>query len=149
MSRNSSKKQPLHSEQPPGNKTPRANAALADAWRDEKPSWRFRRVDTDGPWCWTAIGAGARDVRNTLAEFENAPWRIALAVRGNHSVEVADLCKKARDRLTKLGLQDHDTLYSLHITGRRRVWGYREGSVLHLLWWDPEHEVCPSLLKHT
>lgn len=35
------------------------------------------------------------------------------------------------------------------ITAKERVWGLLVEDVFYLLWWDPEHEVCPSHLKHT
>ena len=33
--------------------------------------------------------------------------------------------------------------------GKKRVWGLREGAVLHLLWWDPDHEVWKTEMKRT
>jgi len=40
-------------------------------------------------------------------------------------------------------------LFSFAIDGRRRVWGIRREHVLCLLWWDPNHQVCPSQKKAT
>lgn len=48
-----------------------------------------------------------------------------------------------------IGLDDQDALVSLGLTGRERIWGFIANGVMNLLWWDPNHEVCPSLLKHT
>ena len=48
-----------------------------------------------------------------------------------------------------LQLDDNETLISLRLKGRQRVWGIRILSVLNLLWWDPEHEVFHSEKKHT
>jgi hypothetical protein len=62
---------------------------------------------------------------------------------------VGELCKTARDRLEDLRLEDIDELVSLRLGGAERVWGIRDGNVMLLLWWDPEHAVCPSLKKHT
>jgi hypothetical protein len=27
---------------------------------------------------------------------------------------------------------------------RERLWGFRRGSVFHVVWWDPDHKVCPT-----
>jgi len=48
----------------------------------------------------------------------------------------------------ELGMTD-DALYSLRLSGKLRLWGVRDRSVLQLLWYDPEHQVCPSPLKNT
>ena len=68
---------------------------------------------------------------------------------GSHPVVCEALIKKARDRLHTLKLDDNDVLYSIRLTGKQRIWAACFGHVFHLLWWDPEHEVCPSELKHT
>jgi hypothetical protein len=52
---------------------------------------------------------------------------------------------EAQRRLVAIAQDDIDDLFSLHLGGKPRVWGVRDGSVLRLLWWDPEHEICPSL----
>ena len=51
--------------------------------------------------------------------------------------------------LVKFHLDNLDELVSLHLSGIERVWGFRMHAVFHVLWWDPHHRVCPSLLKHT
>jgi hypothetical protein len=62
---------------------------------------------------------------------------------------VDKLIKEAQDRLTEISLDDLDELTSLHLTGKGRVWGIIDQGVMNLLWWDPEHQVCPSHKKHT
>lgn len=74
---------------------------------------------------------------------------IVVAKKRNHTVPVSRVCKEARDHLSALNLSEIDEVVSLHLTGTERVWGYRQGAVLHVLWWDPDHQICPSLLKHT
>jgi len=68
----------------------------------------------------------------------------------NHSsVSLDKLGKDALDRLRKIKQDDVEALVSLHLSGKERVWGIRQGEVLKVLWWDAEHLVCPSLKKHT
>ncbi len=97
--------------------------------------------------------ARALRVRERLADFESMTWAEILG-RGDqhHPVAVSDLAPEARRRLTQLRLEDLDDLISLRLSGRERVWGFPDQvlpSILHLLWWDPDHEVCPAPLRHT
>jgi len=102
------------------------------------------------PFGWHRLDSGkVRDIRDKLAAFEGMTWNEIL-VKGkkqNHSVPRQDLCKAARDRLTEIKLDDIDELVSLRLSGRERVWGIRSHNVLTVLWWDPDHAICPSLKK--
>ena len=113
------------------------------------PLWAFRIVDLGGPWCWSALGGeDLRTVLQRLKELETMTWQ-AIANTGSHPIEVASLAKAARDRLVEIQQDDVDQVYSLRCTGRRRIFGIREGGVLRFLWWDPDRDVCPAPLKHT
>jgi hypothetical protein len=35
-------------------------------------------------------------------------------------------------------------LYHIKISGKSRVWGFREGDSFQLVWFDPEHKVTPE-----
>lgn len=101
---------------------------------------------------WHSIEPGKlREVRSKLAQFETMNWREILldSKKQNHSVDVDRLILHAQK-----WLDDHkyleEKLVSLRLSGRERIWGYlAEHGVMVVLWWDPDHEVCPSLLKHT
>ena len=70
--------------------------------------------------------------------------------QGSHSVEVYKLCKEARDRLTELRLDDISSLFSFRLQGKQRIWCQKiSGEPMRVLWWDPEHKVCPSQKRHT
>lgn len=85
-------------------------------------------------------------IRTRLAHFESMTWSEILvrAKKQNHSIQVGSLCTPAQRRLETMRLI-LDEVVSLRLSGRERVWGYLENGVLVLLWWDPEHQVCPSL----
>lgn len=38
-------------------------------------------------------------------------------------------------------------LFSLHIDGKTRIYGIRDGRALKLLWYDPDHTVYPMTKK--
>lgn len=100
------------------------------------------------PYGWhTLDGSTLLYIREKLAHFETMTWNEILiaAKKRNHSIAVADLSPEAQQRLEDLGL-GLDEVVSLRLSGPERVFGYLENGVLVLLWWDPEHQVCPS--KH-
>lgn len=129
-------------------RTPRA-VDPANA-RTLSPVWAFRVVDLDGPWGWSRIdGPALATVLTRLKLYESMVWGQIDGPTGSHSVEIERLCKAAQDRLMDIQQDDASSLYSLRIAGKPRVWGILDGHVLRILWWDPEHEVCPSPKKHT
>ena len=86
-------------------------------------------------------------IREKLAAFETMPFRDIIH-GGSHDVETWRLSPEAKKRMQEIQVEQ-DSLMSLRICGKERVWGIRDGNVVHLLWWDREHTVCPSLKKHT
>lgn len=37
-----------------------------------------------------------------------------------------------------------DSLNHIKVSGKSRVWGFREGDAFQLVWYDPEHKVTPE-----
>jgi hypothetical protein len=104
------------------------------------------------PFGWQDLDAGkVNEVRTKLAQLESMTWNEILVAgkKQNHSVAVWKLSNEAQNRLAFIGLGDTEELVSLRLSGRERVWGLRQGAAMLILWWDPEHDVCPSLLKNT
>lgn len=131
-------KQPKIAEQPTAN--------------ESQPTWRIFHLEMCDPFGWHVLDrAKLEEILGKLREFEKLTWNEILVVnkKRNHAVAVSELCKDARDRLRELNLDDYDELVSLRLSGVERVWGFRLREVLNLLWWDPDHEVCPSLKKRT
>ena len=104
------------------------------------------------PYGWNVVdSAKLDDIRIKLSQLEGKTWNAILVgdKHRNHTVTTNDISKVARERLAAMNLDDLEELVSLRLSGAERVWGYRIGFVLHLMWWDPHHEICPSPLKHT
>lgn len=101
-------------------------------------------IDFGGPWCCKPMGqTDLLRVVEKLRSFETMKWS-AIMGHNNHSVPIERLSPEAQDRLMDLKRDEVEEVFSLRITGRERVIGIRQDNVLHLLWWDPKHEVCPS-----
>ncbi len=113
------------------------------------PIWRLHLMDIDGPWHWNLDAAKLREIRDKLAKFETMRWAEINGKR-NHFLSAESVSKEAVDRLIELQQDDaQDLLYSLSFSGEERLVGIRCGREFRILWWDPEHQVCPSHLKHT
>lgn len=109
--------------------------------------WRVDSVDWDGPWSWA--NATVNDLLGIiiprLHDFESMTWADVEGKTGSHFVAYEKLCTEAQKRLTELRWDEQAQLFSARITGKRRVWGTRDVAILRVLWWDPDHTVCPSL----
>lgn len=116
------------------------------------PRWRFGLLQMDGAFGWYGLEpASAHSLRERLAQLERQTWN-EIFVQDRHHHHSADLDKlssAALKRLRELKLDDRDCLWSLRVSARERVWGILEEDIFYFLWWDPEHEVYPSSLKHT
>lgn len=67
----------------------------------------------------------------------------------HHAIPIDRLSKEAQQRLAEIKQDDIDEIFSFHFSGKRRIIGIRDMSIVKLLWWDPDHLVCPSVKKNT
>lgn len=117
------------------------------------PKWSFIKCDTvHEKWGILSNTAYLGDMLARFKEWERVTWGDILTTTSgrrhntqNHPMPVSILDKAAAKRLTELHLDSYDVLYSLTITGRRRVWGImiEETGTFQLLWFDANHEVYP------
>ena len=104
------------------------------------------------PFGWHKITvAKLHEIHERLKNFETMTWHDILITgkKHNHSIEIHKLSKLAMDRLKETKLDDIEKLISLKVSSRERIWGIKHQTVLLLLWWDPKHQVCPLIKKHT
>lgn len=113
-------------------------------------SFRFGRTDVGGPWCfskmteadWDLVSDSCRSWETlTPTEFRNLP-RV-------FQIPKEKMISKAQKRIAEIGLEDYDGLWHLDPQGKPRIWGLLHHHIFYFVWWDPEHEVCPSALKNT
>ena len=114
------------------------------------PVWRIDLLQREDPYGWEAVSPALlwEEILPKLSSFETMTWAAILG-KQNHEVSVASLCTKAQKRLKALRLDDIEQLVLLRLGGKKRIWGIKEHRVLRLLWWDPNHKVCPSIKRHT
>ena len=130
-------------------KTPRVDPSLIPSI-DDNPVWQVSTLDICGPWGWQNIDKSNffAHILPKIKNFESMKWKEIFG-RENHEVDVAEISRAARKRLSKINLDDFERLVSLRFTGRERLWGIKINNILKIIWWDPNHEVYPSKLKHT
>jgi hypothetical protein len=143
----SARKTARHSVEPTPSKRPKSTDPAISGL---PLAWRFSGCDRAGPFAWTKLPHGERfkEVIDRLHEFEKMNWDQILST-GSHPIDIGDCKKSAKDRLAEIKQDDIDALMSFRIAGKKRVWCIQDQNIMRVLWWDPEHAVCPSLKKHT
>ena len=109
--------------------------------------WAFSKEHI-GEAIWT-------EILPRLKDLETQTWSeiFITGKKQNHSIDLEDLNKAARDRLAEKYIEA-ESLMSLRVTGNHRLYGYMTGRVFNILWYDDDHGdnsrcVCRSKLKHT
>ena len=128
-----------------------------DRYYKEHPAWNFNACDTE-MWAFTEECVGDAFWTEVLPFFKNLEtqtWNDVLVVakKNNHSIDVSQLNSAAQKRLADRYIEQ-DSLISLRLSGTHRIYGYIEGRVFNILWYDNNHGnnetcVCRSTLKHT
>lgn len=70
-------------------------------------------------------------------------WKELIPSYRSHFIKCTDLCKEAQDHLQMIEQDDIDSVVSLGITQKARIVGILDHNILKVLWWDPDHLVCP------
>ncbi len=91
------------------------------------------------------------EIRRKLGNFESMTWAEILQRSNNHHhlIPVERICAAARARLDALDQSDAEMVLSLRLSNLERVFGILDGPVLRVLWWDPNHQICPAELRNT
>ena len=124
-----------------------------DSFFHKNPAWRFQFMDRD---IWSPIGH-LEEISKKLSSYEKMSWaeidgtsKSGTDSKGsrNHFISVNDMIKQARTRLDKLHLT-FEEYYSIALTGKERLWGILSDGIFYILWYDQNHEVCPSIKRHS
>ena len=110
--------------------------------------WSFEHLRFDGPFGWKSIDPDdLTNVIGRLSSWSREGWTRLTNQGDNHFVDTETISYAAKRDLSVKGPPEQ--LLSLRIDGRKRAFGFREHDIVHLLWWDPEHEICPSPKRYT
>lgn len=107
--------------------------------------WCFRLFDKDKSWHDERYSEETfREVAHLLKNYSIRTWgQIEQDRQRDHAVEISNLGKDAQKRLEELKLDDFGPLWRFRFSGLKRIWGIRIGRFFQVLWWDPQHKVCP------
>ena len=121
---------------------------------DEKFQWSGTNVDHDyiGEWSWHLSPKEIQELLSTLTELARLTWREVRTQTYNgkqgarrvlHKGQSTEsLCPEARSRLEALCIST-ENVFRLRRGTDLRIWGYLQGPILHLIWYDRDHKVCP------
>lgn len=123
-------------------------------------SWSISDCDTDPHIKWAFYKQRlSEDLWDTilpkLKEYESMTLS-AVFVEGkkqNHGIDVKTLNKAAQKRLEELHIEA-EAIHCLRLGGQLRIYGYLDGTVYHIVWYDDGHGdnadcVCRSHKRHT
>lgn len=114
------------------------------------PIWAFRQCDQSHErWSLKNSESFYQDILEKLVSYEGMTWGEIQAASGgksagngtnNHFESIADMSKEAQKRAEELRL-DVDQLFSLRLTGKKRLYGILDQGIYRVIWYDPEHEI--------
>ena len=141
--------------EPGSTKDPRAKLSDQDLKTSQRAfRWSMELIDGGGKWAisekvfrkdWCSA------ILPKLEDYEKKTWAIIANDSSgkshgtrNHHIAVSNLSKAARKRLRKIEMNDLDQLYSFRLGAKKRLFGVVHDYLFKLVWYDPDHEVCPS-----
>ena len=73
-----------------------------------------------------------------------------MAKKTNHNLKESSLSNEAMDRVKAKHLEEYlNSIFSFALENKLHIVGIRENEDFHVLWYDPEHEICPSAKRST
>jgi len=135
---------------PQSNKIPRR---LKDPsfFEDSNFSWRVHNGYID--YSHTRFGWGKvnildflKSIVQCLQSYEGYTWREVRQKRHCHPWGTDEIPKDCARRLEERQI-DIEELYQIPLGSKPRIIGYKDGRIFYLMWWDKEHEFCPTKAK--
>ena len=131
---------------------------LMGSSENELSIWRFDKIDRNGKFAFDIRRKDFqhKEFMDKLISYSSMTWseiRNQTHDGGkskHHFLNVDSLSKPAQERIAVLRLEeDTDRIYSFALQNKLRIVGLRDNSEFHVLWYDPNHEVCPSKKRNT
>lgn len=125
---------------------------------NKKVVWRFDMIDRSGKFAFNPNGDGfkCKDFLEKLIDYSSMTWAEVRkqthdgGKSKHHFLSPQSLSPEAAERLKTKQLEEYsDSIFSFALDNKLRLVGIRKNENFHVLWYDPEHKVCPSIKKHT
>jgi len=115
------------------------------AYLDQRVCWHVGTLDLKHPKDWTkrASAIDLLEVIDKLKVWEGKTWRqIEEDCEQNHDWENYDQWENgSQRRLEELELDDRSGWYQVETAKMGRLFGFRDGNIMSVVWWDRDHEV--------
>ncbi len=120
----------------------------------EHPIWRFGNIDRDGPFAFrlSRPDFSHKEVLQKLIDYGNMTWseidkqqHDKSRKSKHHYLSIGALSNAAKERIVAKHLEEEtDALFSFAFQNKLRIIGFRHGAEFHIIWYDRNHEFCPS-----
>lgn len=123
-----------------------------------KSVWCFDRIDRVGKFAFNIDrdDFSHKDFLEKLLNYGSMTWsEIKKQTHDDgkskhHFLPTYELSKEAIDRFKIKGFpEEADSIFSFALENKLRIIGIRKNEFFHVMWYDPEHEFCPSKKKRT
>lgn len=123
-----------------------------------KPIWRFDWIDRSGEFAFDTRREkfDHREVLEKMINYSGMSWaEIKRQTHDDgkskhHMLNTDSLSKAAMDRLRIKKLEEYsDSIFSFALQNKLRIIGIREKEFFYVIWYDSEHQFCPSTKKNT
>ena len=112
-------------------------------------SWSYSIFDKVGPFNSAGSEVILEDIFEKQRSLENFNFS-QLSQQGSHFISIDQIATEARKRLSERNLDDYEELFSFRFSGKERLFCIQlQEGLMGVLWWDPEHKICPTEKKYT
>lgn len=131
---------------------------VVGGYSNKSPIWTFESIDRTGDFAFdiNREDFAYKEILDKLLSYSTMTWAEIDKQHHDdgrskhHYLKIESLSKKAEKRLIAKKLEDQsDQIYSFALQNKLRIIGIRDDQFFHVLWYDPNHEVCVSHKKHT
>ncbi|MBN1458760.1 MAG: hypothetical protein JXA57_04435 [Armatimonadetes bacterium] len=115
---------------------------------EEHIAWRFELICREPCYGWDTLTADDHKTLNEhLATFESMTVNQLFNNSGYPCKTYAkphDIPDETARKRFLEQYDDQDEIHRLRCSGTKRVYGFRQGNIFMILWWDPTHIIWPS-----
>lgn len=120
-----------------------------DSFYDKFPVWSFRLLDNDyTKWSVSNVNNIYSTIIEKLKNYEGMKWSEIIKATGgrthgnnNHFESISSLIPEAQKRWKELNLEEYDSVFSLRLSGKQRLYGILIDGTFKIVWFDPVHEI--------
>ncbi len=119
---------------------------------DERATIMFRLslLDDGGPWSFAELsGAEVAQIASFAKNIETLKRGELWNLNGTKQIPWESMVSEAQKRAQEIGLDEFDGLVELRLGGTQRLFGLLDRHCFYVVWWDPDHEICPSQKRNT